>query len=320
MNQYTVELRPIAPFNFDATMFKPAHFPSADNAWQPGTRWQTMRWQGLALGLKIENCGTTNRPRVRLGIWSRGKLDPAFVESVGAEVAYRSSFNFDLAEFYRIGRADPQLAPALRRWRGLRPACYTSLYEYLILAIVLQNCTVRRSVSMMQTLLERCGTQLHYDGKTLYCMGAPEEIARVTEDEWRACKFGYRAKSIVRVTQAFVEGRIDEIALRQKSRAEQRAALTSLYGIGPASVDYILSDVFHRWDEISHISPWEQRIYSKLFFDRNPENPVPVDRLFRLFQKRFGAYQVLAVHYIWEDMFWRHRHKPISWLAPLIRL
>ncbi len=320
MNQYTVVLCPTAPFNFDATMHKPAHFPSADNAWEPGIRWQTMRWRGKALGLKIENDGAPNHPRVRIQVWSRSKLDAPFLDDLAGEIAYRCNFNLDLTEFYRIGHADPQLAPAIRRWRGMRPACYTSLYEYLTIAIVLQNCTVRRSVSMMQTLLERYGTRLNYDGRTFYCMGEPEVLAQATEEELRALKFGYRAKSIVRVTQAFVEGQMDEIALRRKSREEQRAALMELYGIGPASVDYILGDVFHRWDMISHISPWEQKIYTKLFFDRDPEKPVAVDKLMRLFEKRFGGYEMLAVNYIWEDLFWRHKRHPIPWLVPLIRL
>ena len=35
-----VELAPTPPFHFDSTLHKPDHFPSADNEWQPGVRWQ----------------------------------------------------------------------------------------------------------------------------------------------------------------------------------------------------------------------------------------------------------------------------------------
>ena len=34
----TLELVPTAPFNFDATLHKPDHFPAADTTWEPGTR------------------------------------------------------------------------------------------------------------------------------------------------------------------------------------------------------------------------------------------------------------------------------------------
>jgi hypothetical protein len=69
-----------------------------------------------------------------------------------------------------------------------------------------------------------------------------------------------------------------------------------------------------------HISPWEQRIYSKLFFDRDPEDPAPVPELLAYFDEQFHPYQMLAVHYFWEDLFWRRRTEPVPWLEKLIRL
>ncbi len=318
-HKQVVDLAPSAPFNFDATMHKPDHFPSSDNAWQPGTRWQTMLWQRERLGLKFENHGTVSKPRVRLSIWSQEKPDPSFLDGLVAEIIYRYNLHLDLKEFNRRFHNDPQLRPIIRKWRGMRPLSYSSLYEYLIIAIVLQNCTVRRSVNMMQALLEKYGTALAYEGKTFYCFWPPEGIAGATEEELRALKVGYRAKSIRRVTGAFVSKQVDEFNLRNKSKVEQREALLNLYGIGPASAEYVLSDVFHRY-EMSHVSPWEQKIYSKLFFGRNPDKPISADRLLHLFKKRFGGYEQLAVHYIWEDLFWKRKHKKGEWLEALIRL
>ena len=316
-----IELVPKAPFNFDATMHKPDHFPSADNEWEPGIRWQTMLWQNVPLGLKFENQGTIDRPGIALSIWSRDELSRDFLDGLTDEISYRCNLQLDLTEFNRRFGDDPQLGPVIiDEWRGMRPASYSSLYEYLIIAIVLQNATVRRSVNMMRALLENYGTLLSYDGKELYCFWEPEVIDKATEQELRQLKVGYRAKSIKRVAEVFVRREIDEFELRSKSREDQREALLGLYGIGPASVGYILGDVFHHLDELNHISPWEQKIYSKLFFDTDPDEPVPVDRLMALFNQRFGGYRMLAVHYFWEDLFWRRKHEKIWWLEKLIRL
>jgi hypothetical protein len=84
-HKQVIAIEPTAPFNFDTTMHKPGHFPSSDNAWQPGVRWQTMLWQGVPLGLKFENRGTIAKPRVRLSIGSKEKLDRAFVDGLAAE-------------------------------------------------------------------------------------------------------------------------------------------------------------------------------------------------------------------------------------------
>ena len=318
-HRWTVDLAPRPPFNFDATLHKPDHFPAADNVWQPGVRWQTMLWQGEPLGCKFEGRGTVDKPLVSLTVWSQRELDRPLRDRLLAEIDYRYNFQLDLAEFNRRFADDPQLGPVIAKWRGMKPLNHNSLYEYLIIAIVLQNAAIRRSVNMMQALFENYGTLLAYDGRELYSFWEPAIIDDVAEDKLRALKVGYRAKSIKRVTGAFVRGEVDEFELRGKSKEEQREALLALYGIGPASVWYILFDVFHHLDTMDHISPWEQKIYSKLFFDREPDDPVGVDELLETFE-RFGEYKMLAVHYIWEDLFWRRKYEPVAWLEKLIRL
>ena len=315
-----IELFPKAPFHFDATLHKPDHFPSADNAWEPGVRWQTMRWQGIPLGLKFENQGTLEQPKIALSVWSPDHLETDFLKRLADEITYRYNLHLDVTEFTRRFASDPQLGPVISKWRGMRPMSDSSLYEYLIIAMVLQNANVWRSVNMLRALFEKYGTLLSYAEKELYCFWEPEQISQATEQELRDLKIGYRAKSIKRVTEAFVKKEIDEFALRNMSKADQRQALLKLYGIGPASVWYILFDVFHHLDELTHISPWEQKIYSKLFFDTEPEQPVPVENLIELFDRRFGDEKMLAVHYIWEDLFWKRKHEAIEWLEKLIRL
>ncbi len=316
----SVALAPRPPFHFDATLHKPDHFPSPDNAWEPGARWQTMLWQGQLLGLVLENEGTVDEPRVRLSIWSPDELDDPFVERVVGEIRYRYNLDMDLGEFTARYAAHPQLGPIVQRWRGMRPLSYSSLYEYLSIAIVLQNAAVRRSVSMMQALLGQYGSPLSFAGRELLCFWAPEAMDRVSEQELRGLKIGYRAKSVKRVSEAFSRREIDEQALRGRPRDEQRRALLGLYGIGPASVGYILFDVFHHLDELDYISPWEQRIYSKLFFDQPPEDPIPAGSLIQYFEQQYGGYKMLAVHYFWEDLFWKRRTEHIEWLEKLIRL
>lgn len=319
----TIDLFPIAPYSFDVSFHKPDHFPTSDNYWQPGVRWQTMRWQGVPLGLKFENAGTLYQPCIRLSIWSQAPLDSDYIKGLRQELEYRLFLNLDLTVFNQRFGDDPQLGPIIARWRGMRPLSVSSLYEYLIIAIMLQNATVKRTVSMMQVMYEHYGTLLEYDGRQFYCSWEAQDLDNVTEEELRALKVGYRAKFILRISRAFsgaFPGALDEIALRSQTRTEQRKALLSLYGVGPASAGYILADVFHHMDEMDHISPWEQKIYSKLFFDIDPEQPVPVEQLMELFNQRFGGYRALAVHYIWEDLFWKRKNENIPWLEKLIRL
>jgi len=319
-NKYVLEFYPKAPFNFNATMYKPDHFPSPENEWKPDIRWQTMLWDGKALGLKFENQGTIEQPEVSLSIWSEEELATSYLRSLAEEINYRYNFLLDLNEFNQKFKDDIQLGAIIHRWRGMRPISNVSLYEYLIITIVLQNATVRRSVDMMRNLFEKYGTLVSYDGRELYCFWQPSSLPGVNEQELRDLKIGYRAIFVKRIIEAFATGRIDEKQLRSKTREEQREALLGLYGIGPASVGYVLFDVFHHLEELNYISPWEQKIYSKLFFNKESDEKVSVATLLEFCDSRFGEYKMLAVHYVWEDLFWKRRYEEVEWLEKLIRL
>ncbi len=141
-----------------------------------------------------------------------------------------------------------------------------------------------------------------------------------SEQELRDLKVGYRAKTLKRVSDAFVRNELDEFALREKTIADQKKALLNLYGVGPASVGYLLFDVYHRMDFLETISPWEQKIYSKLFYDSEINQPQTTATLIDYFTQHFCGYRALAVHYIWEDLFWKRNHEKIEWLEKLIRL
>ena len=316
----TVEIVPTCPFHFDSTFCKPAHFPSNDYMWEPGKRWQTMLWKGQKLGLIYGNAGTKLKPKVRVRIFSNKSLTKGFLESLKQEIIWKFNLDLDLADFYKNVSKDLLLSPIIKKFSGLRPMHYGSLYEYLIIDIMLQNTVVRRSVSMLQSLFERYGDLLEYDKKKFWCYWEPKVLAKADEQELRNLKVGYRTKFLIRVSEPFASGKIDDLELRNKGKEEQEKVLISLYGIGPASAGYIMFDVFHHWDYLRHISSWEQKIYSHIFFNKDHEKElVPVPKMLKRFEK-WGKWKALAVHYVWEDIWWKRRNEHIPWLEKLIRL
>ena len=315
----TVAIEPTYPFDFDSTFHKPDHFTSKDNYWEPGVRWQTWHEQEICLGLKFQDKGTKSKPKIQIDIFADRSLDKEAIPPLLEEIKYRYNLELALDGFYTAFGNDKVLGPIIKRWRGMRPGHPSSLYEYLMIGIVLQNATVKRSIQMFNALLENYGTLLEYDGVQLWCFWKPGGLQGVSEEELRSHKVGYRARSIKKIDDYFVAGTIDELELRKKDRETQMKELLKLYGVGPATVWYLLFDVFHHWDFFNHVSPWEQKIYSKLFFDKEPANPVEVGEILKHFE-RFGDYKQLAVHYIWEDLWWKRKNEPIPWLEKLIRV
>jgi len=313
---HEIELRPTAPFHFDGTMRKPSHFPSGGSIWEPGTLWVTQRMGDDLIGLKLQNAGTVDVPLVRLMIFADHPLTTDEITAVCDEVADNFDLYVDLAPFNAILQRDELMQPVLSRWRGMR-ITGSSLYESLIIYIVLQNATVRRSVQMLDNLFRVYGTLLRFDGQALYSFWSPGVLDAALEEDLRALKVGYRAKSLKRISSQFAHGKVDAKALRRLSSEELKRELLKFYGVGPATAWYLMFEVFHRYDAFEHVSPWEQRIYSRLLFD---EELVPAEQILAEVEERWGRWKMLAAHYLFEDLFWRREHEPVPWLEELIRL
>src|SRR3972149_3212870 len=161
---FEVRLRPRPPFNFEATVHKPSHFPAPIEAYEPGRFWQTLLWRCEPLGLRLVDAGSLDAPAIELRLFAQSPLPDDTYAAIVSEVRRRFDMGADLSEFESRCGADPLLAPVLERRRGMRVKTGGSLYEMLVIYVVLQNATVRRSVQMMTALLERYGTPLVFDG------------------------------------------------------------------------------------------------------------------------------------------------------------
>ena len=312
----TARPAPAAPFHFQGTVHKPSHFPAPLTAYHKGVYWQTLRLDGDLLGVRMEDASGRDRPAIDVTLYSPAPLSRARTAAALAELSWRFDLDCDLAPFELASRDDAVLGPVIERWRGMRVSASDSLYETLIIFITLQNATVRRTVQMMQALLSAYGTALRFDGHTLYAFWTPAEMAAVPEQELRALKVGYRAVSLLRVSQAFAAEPGLEGSLRRSPLEEARRSLLALYGVGPASLDGLLFEFLHHYDALDHMPPWQGKIFSRLLFGQ--ERP-PEETLAEV-ARRWGPWRALAAHYLFEDLFWQHARSPIPWLQALIRL
>jgi DNA-3-methyladenine glycosylase II len=201
----SVEIKPKAPFNFDATVFKPDHFPTPDHVWEPGKYWQTMRINSKILGFKLENKGTIKNPKVKVSLYAKSKLSQKEVERAIEKISWQFGFEEDLNEFYERFKSDKILASLFKKYFGMRVnSGEIGLYSMLQVYIVLQNATIKRTVQMMNNLLERFGQKVRFDGKEIYAFWTPEILNKVSEEELRNLKLGYRAKFLKEIAKAFV--------------------------------------------------------------------------------------------------------------------
>lgn len=302
-------LYPKAPYSFKHSTRNPTHFPTPTVQSDSSNLWFATRHAGTPIGVHFKNKGTIGKPAVEVTVYTKGKVDS---QKLLEELSYRFEWDGDYSEFYVQFASDQILGKPISSLKGMRMFCAESLYEYLMIAILLQNANVKRTTAMTKAMLERYGTLLEFDSQVLYCIWTPEEILNVEEAELRALKVGYRAKSFLRASQDFLH--LDEAAMRKLDNESLKKALLAIYSIGPASLDYLLRDVFHRRDALNSVPPWEAKIYSKML-DIKSQNP---NVQLKFITKRFGSWRALAIHYLFMDLAWQHKEKPQEWFGKIM--
>jgi len=315
-NKIDFFISPSSPFHFDGTFHKPSHFPDKLSDWESGKYWQTIRIGKKLFGLKVENRGESSKPKIKVTVFYDDISDKE-IENIKNEIIWRFDLRADLKEFNKLTKSDRRFYPIFKKWIGMRNSSAHNLYELLIVAVVLQNATVRRTVQMMTALLDNYGTKVNFDDKEIFAIWLPEKLESVSEQNLRDLKIGYRAKFIKRLSQDFAEGKIDEQKLRELDQESAKKELLKLYGVGPETARILLFEVCHQYNTFDHIAPWQQKIYSQLFYKKPL---VSAGKIRDDIRKQYGEYSMLAVHYIWEDIFWKRKNEKIDWLEKEIRL
>ena len=142
-------------------------------------------------------------------------------------------------------------------------------------------------------------------------MWRPEDL-RATDEELRELKVGYRAESILRITEHFVNDSVSESTLRELPTDKLEKELLKIYGIGQQTVFYVIG----RAEYLKHISLWERKILSKYIFD---EELCEEKYLVNWFHEQYHQWCGLAFSLIFEDIFFQHRAKPFPWLKRIMR-
>lgn len=315
--QAVVYIEPTIPFNFEGTFFKPSHFPSKLVLYDNSRVYQAIEVNDHIFGVEIFSSGLSDQ-RVGIAIYAQETIPDILRKAIKREIVVRYNLNGDIRGFIEEFKNDSLLSEPIKRWGGMRPSVAYSLYGLLMVATVLQNATVRRTVQMMDALLSKYGTKLIFAGKEVYAIWSPEDMEKVTEEELRDLKIGYRAKNIKRISNSFATKKVSEELLRGiEDKQNVKKALLEIYGVGPQSVSYLLFEAFHFYDAFDHISPWEGKIISMLLYGNKTTDSI---HILDDAQKRWGKWKMLAIHYIFEDLFWRRKREYIPWLEEEIRM
>ena len=294
------EIDPVPPFDFRLTVKKPAGWDlfTSDEAYEDGTLWTGIRFEGRPLGLKIQSLGTLEKPRVLVGVYSGQGISLKESESLRGTLSVCLGAEQDLREFYDFAKKDGILRHVVESLYGMHDTQGVSLFNSVILAICLQMARLKRSMGMMEAIESKYGETIQFDGRNVRLQPTAGRVAKLDPASFaKECKLGYRAKYIVGSAKIIEAGFPDMEEIMGMPPDEAKGRLVELPGIG----DYA-ADIINPHGGFP-IDAWSVDVFGLLFFGKQPEDKrEAIDRVKQEGIKRWGKWSWMAFFYVAQDL------------------
>jgi len=241
LTRATVELRAVAPFDFDFMLRYLRIWPAAVlERIEDGRYRRAVHAGGHDVLLSLQSIGTRARPRLRLEV-SGKQLDRAVVEAAAALVRRTFMLDADPAPFLQAAQSDPVLAEVVGRLGGVRPVQIIDPFEATLWTILGQQINLAFARRLKLALIEMCGSHLEVGGERFALFPRPEQVVHLDPQLARERQFSrQKVEYIKTVAAALISGQIDFEALRSAPPEQALAALTAVKGIGRWTAEYLL--------------------------------------------------------------------------------
>ena len=191
---------------------------------------------------------------------------------------YKNIWNryFDIDRDYEkikrdLLKRDPLLKTAIQSKNGIR-ILNQDFFEMLITFIISQNKQIPHIKQIVKNISERYGDEI-IDGQEnkVYMFPKVDVLVKVSEDELRECKVGFRAPYIVDACKRVYNGRVTEDILQSLDIDQARELLMTIKGVGEKVANCVLLFGLGR-REVFPVDVWMKRIMEDLYLKEETPN------------------------------------------------
>jgi len=165
------------------------------------------------------------------------RLTPSAGSIATAALTRLLGLEIDLSDFYARAACDRTLSPLAKRYRGLKPPRFPTLFECLLNAVACQQLSLAAGLTVLSRLAAAAGPS----AGTLRSFPAPGDVLRLSGSALRELGFSERkARTILELAFAAADGEFDLDRFEPLDDEDVVRALVRWPGIGRWSADYVL--------------------------------------------------------------------------------
>ncbi len=234
-------VRPLPPFRLDLTAWAlRRRARNLIDRWDGSTYRRALHLDGNIVEVAVRQAGSVVKPRLivtavpALGnAHDRRRIRQALDRLLG--------LNIDLSAWYRLAARDARLRPLARRFRGVKPPRFPTVFEALVNAFACQQLSLEVGLELLNRLAAVARRKIR-SGEALYdAFPAPDNLAGLPEGRFRAVGFSaQKARAIRDLSREITSGAFEPALLDVHDDDAVRERLLALQGVGRWTAEYVL--------------------------------------------------------------------------------
>lgn len=230
----TFYLQAAAPFRLDLTVWALRRLPiNSIDRWDGRNYSRMFSVRGNAVAVSVNETGTVKSPELRVTLDGPSR----FKDSISETLRKMLGLDIDLTAFYELASTHKQLDSLVKRFTGLKPPRFPSVFEAVVNGIACQQL----SLSVGIHLLNRISAAYGSGRGERHAFPLPQDLRAVEPSELR--KLGYstrKAENILSIARAICEKELDLDSLEYEADPAAMTRLRELEGIGRWTAEYTM--------------------------------------------------------------------------------
>ena len=300
MNTTTIEIKPIAPYNFELTAGTRSYFKGSyilDHLGIPNYR-RLLQLSNKLILCTVTSIGTVNDPKLSI-VLTGNQLDADETHSATEQVRRILGCDQDLSQFYDLVAEDEVMSRVVKQLWGLHIPLASSIFESFILAILGQQIANNVATIIRQEFIEAYGTKLSVLGDTFYCFPTPDVISDLTISQLRKLKLSERkAEYVIGIAKSALDHVNGINTYEHLSDKDVIERCVNLRGIGHWTANWVMVNGLGRFNGFPSGDLALQRIISESYFSGVPQNAHTID----LFSQRWSPWRTYATTYLFAAL------------------
>ncbi len=234
-------LEPVPPFRLDLTVWTLRRRPdNAVDRWDGRTYRRVLVLAGIRVEVAVTQIKPSEEPQLQVTV-NGAPLTVTVRAAVTSALERLLGLHTDLAEFYRFAARQPRLSSLVRRFRGMKPPRFASVFEAALNAMACQQVTLTLGIRLLNRLAASYGAAFQEGESIAHAFPQSQDLAGLDPQALRELGFSrQKARAMIELADVLTAERLDLEALADKSDADALAQLRQLRGIGRWTAEYIL--------------------------------------------------------------------------------